>query len=119
MSMVLSENQVEHWRSEYEEYLADKQQVAYFKELDERRLIVQQEMLQFLHDYLAGRISTREFKVSFDLKTRKAWNVFGLKGMSGAMFLNNLVNRGVVIKDHAALRKALRPTHRSRSCSKR
>jgi hypothetical protein len=92
MSKALSENQVEHWNSLYEEYLADDQQLAYFKELDEKRLVVQREMLKFLDDYLAGRISTREFKATFDLKTRKAWSVFGLKGMSGAMFLNNLVN---------------------------
>jgi hypothetical protein len=93
MPMALSENQIEHWISLYQEYLADEQWVTFFKELDERRQVVQQEMLKFLSEFLAGTISTREFKETFDRKTRKAWDVFGFKGLSGGMFLNNLVNR--------------------------
>ena len=32
-----------------------------------------------------------EFRSAFDRKTRTAWDSFGLKGLSGAMFLNKLV----------------------------
>jgi hypothetical protein len=38
--MALSENQIEHWISLYQEYLADEQWVTFFKELDKRRLVV-------------------------------------------------------------------------------
>src|SRR5438552_351068 len=92
MPVVFSDTQVEHWRLLYEEFKGDRQQVAYFKELDQRRVIVRQEMVDFLEKYLASKISTKEFKETFDRKTRREWNTFGLKGMSGGMFLNNLVN---------------------------
>ena len=93
MATTLTDNQVELWRSRYEEFLADAEQVAYYKQLDERRLIVQQEMNTFLAAFLSGEIGTAEFRATFDRKTRKDWNPFGLKGMSGAMFLNILVNQ--------------------------
>ncbi|HJT59403.1 MAG TPA: hypothetical protein VJ761_23040 [Ktedonobacteraceae bacterium] len=93
MATTLTDNQVELWRSRYEEFLADAEQVAYYKQLDERRLVVQQEMNAFLAAFLSGEVGTAEFRATFDRKTRKDWNPFGLKGMSGAMFLNILVNQ--------------------------
>jgi hypothetical protein len=80
-------------------------QVTYFKKLDDRRVIVRREMKDFLEQYLAGKISTQEFKETFDRKTRRDWDTFGLKGMSGGMFLNNLVNH---ISDERTLAAQLR-----------
>ena len=88
----LSNSQIERWRLLYEEYKADAQQVANFKNLDERRTLVCQEMVDFLQQYLTGKISTKQFKETFDLKTRSQWSTFGLKGLSGGMFLNKIVN---------------------------
>lgn len=45
----------------------------------------------FLQAYLAGEVSLRTLQITFDKNTRTIWNAFGLKGMSGAMFLNTLV----------------------------
>jgi hypothetical protein len=87
----LSENQVEHWRLLYEEAKSDPKSVAYYKALDAQRLVGQKEMVEFLNLYLTGKITTEELRSTFDRKTRKEWNTFGLKGMSGAMFLNMLV----------------------------
>ena len=87
----LSNSQIERWRLLYEEYKTDVQQVANFKKLDERRTLVRQEMVDFLEKYLNGEISTKQFKEIFDLKTRSQWNTFGLKGLSGGMFLNRLI----------------------------
>ena len=100
----LSNSQIERWRLLYEEYKADVQQVANFKKLDERRTFVRQEMVDFLHKYLTGEISTKHFKETFDLKTRSQWNTFGLKGLSGGMFLNILVNH---VSDEPALKDQL------------
>jgi len=61
-------------------------------------------MLSFLDNYLTGTISTKEFKDTFDRKTRKDWDVFGLKGLSGGMFLNMIVNH---ISDELILTNAL------------
>jgi hypothetical protein len=57
-------------------------------------------MVDFLEKYLNGEISTKQFKEIFDLKTRSQWNTFGLKGLSGGMFLNLLVNH---VSDEPAL----------------
>lgn len=100
----LSSSQIERWRLLYEEYKADVQQVEDFKKLDERRTLVRQEMVDFLQKYLIGEISTKQFKETFDLKTRSQWNTFGLKGLSGGMFLNILVNH---VSDEPALTNQL------------
>ena len=44
-------------------------------------------MQQFLH----RRLAITEFRETFDRKTKKEWDLFGLQGLSGAMFLNKLV----------------------------
>ncbi len=101
----LPEDAVEHWRRLYEEFLADKQSVVYFEGVDTNRLVDRQEMVVLLNDYLASRVSTEEFRATFDRKTRSEWNTFGLKGMSGGMFLNLLVKH---ITDEQMLADQLR-----------
>ncbi|SRR6266566_1048326 len=103
--MILSESQIERWRSLYDEFQADAQQVDYFKQLDDRRLVARQEMVAFLNSYLTDQINSTQFKQTFDTQTRKNWNCFGFKGMSGAMFLNKLVNH---IPDSNELSEQLR-----------
>jgi hypothetical protein len=73
--------------------------------LDVQRLADQKEMVELLNLYLAGKTTTEELRSTFDRKTRKEWNTFGLKGMSGAMFLNMLVKH---IADERALAEQLR-----------
>lgn len=55
------------------------------------RRVVQPLALATLKQYLAEEITTEAFRSIFDQKTRTEWLGFGLKGMSGAMFLNKLV----------------------------
>lgn len=100
----LTEHQIEHWRQLYQEELANAKWVADYKELDEQRVVDQQEMLELLNSYLTGRITTERLRAIFDQKTRKDWNTFGFKGMSGAMFLNVLVKH---IVDEQALTNQL------------
>ncbi len=83
--------QIERWRSLRDEAAADNNWVTHHQELDARRLVVQREMVDFLQRYLAGAIDTEDFRATFDRKTRTDWDCFGLRGLSGAMFLNKLV----------------------------
>jgi hypothetical protein len=69
-----------------------------------RRLTVAPQLLAFLEQLRAGEIALLEFRETFDVKTRTDWEGFGLKGLSGAMFLNKLVMH---IPDQVAVRREL------------
>jgi len=87
----LTDEQLAFWGQREAERRQDAADVTYNQQRDERRRAVRAEMLPFLDDFLGERIDLKTFKDTFDKKTRKEWDVFGLKGMSGAMFLNTLV----------------------------
>ena len=91
MASNLTDLQIERWRNLGSEADLDTKWVAYHRERDLRREAVKEQIVTLLNRFLSDEISTEEFKTTFDLKTRKEWDVFGLKGMSGAMFLNTLV----------------------------
>ena len=101
----LTELKVEEMRLQLENWRADEEEAAFQQARDMRRFEVQQEMLIFLQQFLKGDITVDEFRATFDRRTRKEWDVFGLKGMSGAMFLNTLVKH---INDQAELAQRLR-----------
>ncbi|MFN8472776.1 MAG: hypothetical protein U0822_11355 [Anaerolineae bacterium] len=82
---------IERWQKLLADYRANTARVAWEAERDERRRKVQNEMLALLEGFETGSTSVDAFKETFDRKTRTDWDVFGLKGMSGAMFLNQLV----------------------------
>jgi hypothetical protein len=65
--------------------------VKFNQKRDEERLKVQAAILQLLDKFQNDSIDLEEFRSTFDVKTRTEWDVFGLKGTSGAMFLNILV----------------------------
>jgi len=87
----LTSEQIDVWRDREAERRKDAADLEFNRRRDECRHVVRGEMLAFLQGYLGDRISLQQFKETYDKKTRKAWDVFGLKGMSGAMFLNTLV----------------------------
>lgn len=103
--MSLSNADIERWRGVYEQSMSDTEWVAYQEKRDQRRLQVREEMLTFLDGYLRGDTDSSKFKETYDRKTRHEWDVFGLKGLSGAMFLNMLVK---YIPDKLATTQALR-----------
>ena len=106
-STMLADNQVERWRILWEERAADVQWMSAQKERDARRLAAQQEILDLLGRFLSEQIDTEELREVYDRKTRTDWDVFGLKGMSGGMFLNKLIKH---IPDAQALTQQLRAT---------
>ncbi len=71
---------------------------------NERRLAVVPQLLGLLQQLRDGTIALPAFRETFDAKTRKEWNVFGLKGTSGAMFLNMLV---LHVPEQTALRREI------------
>jgi hypothetical protein len=104
--MQTSDNlNLDHWRSVMEHAQKDSEWVAFHRDRDQRRLVVRTQMLELLQRFLSAKCSLEEFRATFDLKTRKEWDGFGLKGMSGAMFLNTLVKH---LPDQDVLAQRLR-----------
>jgi len=89
---MTTQTQIEHWKALYYEMTNDETFMQYQMERDARRVIVRKQMLEFLNQYLSGEIDNHQFRAGFQQKTAAEWDVFGLKGFSGAMFLNMLVN---------------------------
>jgi hypothetical protein len=89
--MLQSPDLIEQWRITQQEYLADRPMVMAHQALDQRRLHVQQEMMQLLVAFLNRSITLKEFNAMFQQKTQGAWNVFRMRGTSGGMYLNKLV----------------------------
>jgi hypothetical protein len=88
---MLTELQEGRWRQIKQEADADAAWLGRCQEGDAKRVKVRSEILDYLKRYLSGTVSTEDFRATFDRRTRKEWTSFGLKGMSGAMFLNKLV----------------------------
>src|SRR5207245_1340767 len=83
----------------------DARWVERMNEGDAKRRIVMQEMLVLMNQYLGREIETEELRAIYDKKTRTDWTSFGLKGMSGAMFLNKLAKH---VPDQNGLAEELR-----------
>jgi hypothetical protein len=89
-SVWLSE-QITQWRSRQKAYLEDRTAVEHDQAIDLQRTHIQQEILQVLNSFLDGTISLREFNTTFQQRTHNKWCVFHLRGMSGGLFFNRLV----------------------------
>src|SRR5258706_2045975 len=100
-----STEQIEEWYLLHQAYGMDTLSVQYYNDLDRRRYAVQCEMVQHLNSFLDGDKSMREFNRVFQRKTQAEWNVFGLRGMSGGMFLNKLIK---YVPDEEGLAQSLR-----------
>jgi hypothetical protein len=89
--MVWSYTQVEQWHLVQRVYLEDAEIVKRDQEIDLKRSQAQQEMMQLLSSFLEGTVEIHKFNTIFQHKTHNEWGVFGLRGMSGGLFLNKLV----------------------------
>lgn len=97
--------QLESWRLLWRELSADADALDECRTWEGRRRIVRPQLLDLLSRYLSGAIDTEAFRATFDHRTRTDWDAFGLRGMSGAMFLNKLVK---YVSDGDALAARLR-----------
>lgn len=83
--------QVESWRLLWEELARDPWAIAEYREWEDRRRQAQPQMLELLGRFLSGVADVEDLRATFDARTRTDWDLFGLRGASGAMFLNKLV----------------------------
>lgn len=102
---AISETALARWKALLDEEQADPLWPIETVTWSVGRANVRDKLLGLLDSYLKGSITTEQFRETFDKKTRKEWDHFGLKGMSGAMFLNMLVKH---LPDQSALEAQLR-----------
>jgi hypothetical protein len=103
---MLSEQQIENLKSEREKSNADENwAIETEKWYAARSTQTVEALLDLMQQYLEGRLQLKPFQVTFDKETRTTWDIMGLKGMSGAMFLNTLVK---YIPDQVAVDTALK-----------
>jgi hypothetical protein len=91
MKTILADEQIEQWRQLRDGMTADGEFMQRMQERSRNRQGEQKELNLLLSHYLQGELAVEEFRATFDKNTRKAWPSFGLKGMNGAMVLNQLV----------------------------
>lgn len=90
--MSLSEQMIEHWKQYRDDMFEDKTFVRQRHQRESERHDAVKEMNETLQAYLSGNLDNNAFRDIFQKKTTTDWDSFGLKGFSGAMFLNMLVN---------------------------
>ncbi len=88
-----SSEQIAWWHSRQKAYLVDRTAVERDQSIDLQRAHVRQEILQVLNSFLDGTIDLKGFNSIFQQRTHSNWNVFHLRGMSGGLFFNQLVQR--------------------------
>jgi type II restriction enzyme len=86
--MKITSAVVEKFQSWHKEAWNDKEWASATRERMAKREGINKEILELFRAFAAGKLALAAFKTTFDKKTRKEWDGFGLKGMSGAMFLN-------------------------------
>jgi hypothetical protein len=82
---------VERWRTLLQEAWNDENWDAFHRDQVARRIAARDEILTLMRRYLSGELGTERLRAIFDKKTRHEWDVFGFKGISGAMLLNVLM----------------------------
>ena len=101
--------QTENWRLLREELAADAAGVAEYARWAARRQAALPEFRALVERFVAGDAGLEELRATLDRRTRREWDALGLRGVSGAMLLNQLVRRAPELSplEHA-LRTALR-----------
>ncbi|MDF1504740.1 hypothetical protein PYV61_17410, partial [Roseisolibacter sp. H3M3-2] len=85
--------QAENWRLLREELAADAEGVAEYARWTARRRAALPELRALVERFVAGDAGLEELRSTLDRRTRREWDALGLRGASGAMFLNQLARR--------------------------
>ena len=88
-----SSEKITWWHSRQKAYLEDRTAVKHNQEIDLQRAHVLPEIRQVLNSFLDGTIGLKAFNATFQQQTHSRWNMFHLRGMSGGLFFNQLVQR--------------------------
>ena len=89
MALVLP-GDVERWRARVATAQADVVYSTGYLERAKQRDDLLPAVASFLRQFSSGQLSLVEFKEGFQRKTTGDWEVLGLKGPAGAMFLNQI-----------------------------
>jgi MoxR-like ATPase len=87
---ALPSDAIERWRAFWREAHEDPAWMEQHRLRDGKRREILPEMRGLVMQFLDGRIPLTAFRDTFDRRTRNEWDLFGLKGPAGAMFLNKL-----------------------------
>ncbi|MFL5576727.1 MAG: hypothetical protein ACJ79S_12240 [Gemmatimonadaceae bacterium] len=105
---VLTGLQAESWRLLWQQLLRDPEALAECRIWEERRRRALPGMRDLLRRFASGEAELEELRATVDRRTRTDWDAFGLRGASGAMFLNRLARATPdPARVAAALRRAL------------
>ena len=102
--------QAESWRLLREELAADPAGAAEFERWAARRHGALPELRALVERFVAGDAGLEELRATLDRRSRREWDTLGLRGVSGAMFVNQLARRA---PDASALERALRAALRA------
>ncbi|MDQ5822780.1 MAG: hypothetical protein M3441_01035 [Chloroflexota bacterium] len=84
---------LDKWRGYAQAAEQDSKYVERMEVLSKQRGPAMAEMRDVLTRYVDGEISVEELRSIFQTKSMRAWSCFGLKGVGGAMVVNQLVKR--------------------------
>jgi hypothetical protein len=87
---VLQKDVIDRWRDFWEAAGADAAWLERHGLRDAKRREALPQIRDLIAGFVNGDVSLVAFRDTFDRKTRNEWDLFGLKGLSGAMFLNKL-----------------------------
>ncbi len=103
--MTWTDEQMDQWRLALRAYQEDKAAKAEMADLRISRHRVRQEIFQHLASFLEGQSTLQEFNILFQQQAHYDWNIFGVRGLSGGVFLNKLIKH---IPHHEQLMREFR-----------
>ncbi len=103
-------NDVDRWRTYLQAADEDSEYLERHRLRDKRRMEVNPALKDLVGAFASGQTSLADFKEQFDSKTRVEWEVLGLKGPAGAMFLNQVAKN---VPDQEAAERIMRAAVRA------
>ena len=104
-----TELQTESWRLLRDEWAEDAGASAEHRAWEGRRRAARPQLVGIVASFADGSSDFERFRVEFDRCTRTSADAFGLRGVSGAMFLHSLARRAPDLAAAAeSLRRAMR-----------
>ena len=109
----LTASAIARWQGHDRIYRVAAADVARQSARDAQRTLVLPEIRSLLAGFASGQVALELFRHTLDSKVRSAWDLFGLKGRSGTLFLNQMVKfLGGKLEFSVVLRAALAvPNH--------
>lgn len=89
--MIWTDEQIDTWCLAWQAYREEKAAIDQAMEHHTQQRRVRQDILTHLTAFVEGQNTLPEFNALLQQKIHSDWNLFGLRGASGGLFLNKLV----------------------------